>query len=401
MGSLIGWRRGHMLRVKRRTPLHDWHAAHGGVLESMGLWMRPRYYRSSGIDAFSAGIAEALRVRTIGGICDSSTLGKIEVSGPEAASFLDALYLTKASSIRPGRAKYMVSLREDGMVLDDGIVLRLAPDRFLATVGSSHADYMLSHFEHYRDVEWAGRSVAITDVTEAWAVIAVAGPTSRNTLCNILGVDWLAPLSQLGHMGFIQGLFQGHELKVLRASFSGELAFELHCRPAIALPLWETLVTAGLAPYGLEALDILRVEKGYLSGSEFNGQTTPFDLGMESMVKLGNVCIGRELLDRPAFHETSRPRLVGLRAADSKAKFLAGAQLTATAHSSVSCGHVTSTVFSPTIGEWIGLGLVWRSLSTDGTMLAARDPLRDGDTAVRVVSAVHFDPGGERMKSHG
>ncbi len=401
MGSLVSWRNGPRLRVRRRTPLHEWHTAHGGVQESMGLWMRPRYYRSSGIDAFNAGIAESLRVRTTGGICDSSTLGKIEVAGPDAAAFLDTLYLTRASTIKPGRAKYMVNLREDGMVLDDGIVLRLAPERFLATVGSSHAEHMLAHFEHYRDIEWGGKSIALTDVTEAWGVIAVAGPASRDTLRDVLGSDWATPLSQLRHMEFIEERFQGHELKVLRASFSGELAFELHCRPAIALPLWEALVAAGLAPYGLEALDILRVEKGYLSSSEFNGQTTPFDLGMESMVKLGNACVGRELLDRPAFHETSRPRLVGLKAADGKAKFLAGAQLTATAQSSISCGHVTSTVFSPNIGEWIGLGLVSLSLATVGTELTAQDPLRDGDARVRVVSAAHFDPTGERMKSHG
>jgi len=399
MRSLAGLRVGAALRPARRTPLHDWHAAHGAVLEPMGLWMRPRYYRSNGADAFAAGVAEAQRVRTSGGIADGSTLGKIEVAGPDAADFLDRLYLTRASTIKVGRSKYMVNLREDGMVLDDGIVLRLATDRFVATTSSGHGLHMLSHFEHYRDEEWSGRAVTVTDVTEAWAAIVVAGPRSRDTLRTVLGAEWHEALGRLAHMDFARGRFDGRELTLLRASFSGELAFELHCRPAIAVPLWEALLAAGLAPYGLEALDILRVEKGYLVGAELNGQTTPSDLGMDALLRLGNPCVGRELLDREAFREPSRPRLVGLRAADRRAKFLAGAQLTAAEAPGRPLGFVTSSVYSPTLGEWVGLALVARTHAADGTALTARDPLRDGDTAVQVVPSVHYDPAGERLKS--
>jgi methylglutamate dehydrogenase subunit C len=149
----------------------------------------------------------------------------------------------------------------------------------------------------------------------------------------------------------------------------------------------------------LEALDILRVEKGYLVGSELNGQTTPFDLGMESLVKLGNPCIGRALLDRPALHETARQRLVGLRAADGKASMQAGAQITTANAPNSSLGYITASVYSPTLREWIALGLVAGSSSSEGTLLVARDPLRGGDTRVRVTAPVHFDPAGERMKS--
>jgi sarcosine oxidase subunit alpha len=399
MQSIAGFRVGPAFKVTRRTPLHDWHAAHGGVLEPMGLWMRPRYYRVNGASASAAAIAEARRVRSSGGIADGSTLGKIEVAGPDAAAFLDYLYLSRASTIKVGRSKYMVNLREDGMVLDDGLVLRLADDRFIATTGSGHGPHMLSHFEHYRATEWAGRGVAVTDVTEAWAVIVVAGPRSRVTLGEVLATPWRVVLERLAHMDFADGQFEGEELRLLRASFSGELAFELHCRPAVALRLWEALVAAGLEPYGLDALDILRVEKGYLATSEINGQTTPFDLGMDRIVQLGNPCLGRELLERPAFHEATRPRLVGLRAADGRAQFLAGAQLTTQAAPNRSCGHVTSSVYSPTLGEWLGLALVAHSLAEVGGVVIARDPLRAGDTPVRIVPPVHVDPGGERMMS--
>ncbi len=396
--SLAGLRIGPAYRIVRRTVLDGWHAANGAALESSGLWMRPRFYLSNGADAFTAGIAEASRVRASGGIADGSTLGKIEIAGPDAAAFLDSMYLTKAGTIKVGRSKYMVNLREDGMVLDDGLVLRLAPDRFLATVSSGHALHMLSHFEHYRDTEWSGRAVTLTDVTEAWGVIAVAGPRSRAALESVLGPDWRGSLESLGHMDFAVGRFEGRDLRVLRASFSGELAYELHCRPHIAVTLWQALIAAGLAPYGLEALDILRVEKGHLVSSEINGETTPHDLNMDGLLKLGNACLGRELLDRPAFHEPSRPRLVGVRARDGKAKFLAGAQLTTEDETKRAAGYVTSAVYSPALGEWVGLALLARRLGEEARIVA-RDPLRGGDTPLRAVSPVHFDPAGERMKS--
>jgi heterotetrameric sarcosine oxidase alpha subunit len=396
--SLAGLRIGSAYRIARRTALDDWHAANGAVLESSGLWMRPRFYRSNGADAFTAGIAEASRVRASGGIADGSTLGKIEIAGPDAAGFLDSMYLTKAGTIKVGRSKYMVNLREDGMVLDDGLVLRLAADRFLATTSSGHAPHMLSHFEHYRDTEWGGRAVTLTDVTEAWGVIAVAGPQSRAALERVLGPNWHGSLKSLGHMDFADGRFQDRDLRVLRASFSGELAYELHCRPGIAVTLWQALIAAGLAPYGLEALDILRVEKGYLVSSEINGETTPHDLNMDGLLKPGNPCLGRELIDRPAFHEPSRPRLVGVRARDGKAKFLAGAQLTTEDESKRTAGYVTSAVYSPSLGEWVGLALLARRLGEEARIVA-RDPLRGGDTPLRVVSPVHFDPAGERVKS--
>ena len=388
------------MRPERRTPLHDWHVAHGGELESFGYWLRPRYYRENGGDAERAGIAEAARVRRHGGIVDGSTLGKIEVAGADAAAFLDRLYLTRASSIKVGRSKYMVNLREDGMVLDDGLVLRVAADRYLATTSSGHAGHMLSHFEFWRDTEWSGRAVTLTDVTEAWAVIACAGPASRAALERVLGPDWQASLARLAHMEFADGSWQGATLRLLRASFSGELAFELHCRPRVALPLWEALVAAGLQPYGLEALDILRVEKGYLVSSEISGQTTPYDLGMQGLVKLGNACVGRELLERAAFHEPGRPWLVGVRAQDGRARFLGGAQLTSDREPARSLGYVTSSVFSPALGEWIGLALVARDMAAEGATLVARDPLRGApDVRLRITSPVHFDPAHERMKA--
>jgi sarcosine oxidase subunit alpha len=398
LNVLAGWHRGRQLRPARVTPLDDWHRANGAEMEPMGLWMRPRYYRTNGSDCASAAGVEASRVRKRGGILDGSTLGKIEIAGPAATEFIDRLYLTRGSTIREGRSKYMVLLREDGMVLDDGIVLRLAPDRFLATVSSSHAWHVLSHFEFRHDLEFASRGVAVTDVTEAWSAIVVAGPTSPNALTHVLGAEWISAIASLTHMEHFLGHWQGAELRVLRASFSGELAYELHCRPRIARALWEALHATGLEPYGIEALDILRVEKGYLTGAEMSGQTTPMDLGLASLVAKNPGCVGADLLDRPAFSERERPRLVGVQAIEPQSRFLAGAQLTVDARATRACGYVTSSCSSPALQRHVGLALVSRELA-EGAEIVARDPLRNLETRVRVTSAVHYDPGGARMRS--
>lgn len=396
--SLAGLRTGMALRVARRTPLHAWHEAHGGVLDPMGLWYRPRYYRDNGIDAGTAAVVEARRVRDVGGIVDASTLGKIEVCGADAAAFLDALYVTRASPLRPGRAKYMVNLREDGRVLDDGLALCLESGRYVVTTSSSHGEHMLSHLEHFRALEWGGRAVTLTDVTDAWAVIAVAGPTSRDALGRVLGRDWQDTLATLPHMSFARGRHLGVDLTVLRAGFSGELSYELHVRPSAAVALWQSLVDTGLAPYGLDALDILRVEKGYLTTSEINGETTLHDLGMEALLRAGQPCVGRDLLDLPGLHEATRPRLVGLRAVDGRSEFPAGAQLTVGPTDAKPCGYVTSACYSVALEQTVGLALVARAVP-DGAEVHARDPLRGRDTRVRVCSPVHFDPEGTRMKA--
>jgi methylglutamate dehydrogenase subunit C len=396
--ALAGLKVGESLRPVRRTALHDWHAENGGVLEASGLWMRPRFYRESGADAAAAAIAEAARVRALGGIVDASTLGKIEIVGPDAAAFLDYLYLTPATPLKVGRSRYAVNLREDGMVIDDGLLLRLAPDRFRATTSTGHAEELLAHFEFYRATARAADAVTLTDVTEAWSVIAAAGPRSRDALLSVLPRSWESELRSLGHMGFARGAYGGGELIVLRAGYSGELAYELHCRPRTAPALWQALVAADLRPYGLDALDILRVEKGYLTHAEISGQTTPGDLNLQALLKRPGSYVGAELLDRPAFLEPTRPRLVGVRAANGRAQFLAGAQIVMPLDRRRPCGYVTSAAYSPSLSEWLGLALVSRSVA-EGTELIASDPLRHGDTRLRVTSPVHFDPGGERMRA--
>lgn len=398
LSALSTWRTGGSLRPERHTPLHAWHIANNAAFQMAGLWLRPQYYRANGESAAEAGPIEAARVRKTGGIVDSSTLGKILVSGVDAAAFLDRLYLSRASTLKSGRAKYAVLLREDGMVLDDGLMLRVGENQFLLTTSTTHAGSILSHLEFWRDLEWGDAGVSLIDVTDAWGVIVAAGPQSRDKLIGVLGAEWQDRISGMAHMDFLSSDWRGHDLRVLRASFSGELAFEIHCRPTTANELWQTLAEAGLYPYGLEALDILRIEKGYLTGAELNGQTTPNDLGMNRMVALNPHCVGSDLLNRRGLNDQSRPRLVGLRSANTGARFLAGAQITASNYLERAIGHVTSSAYSPALQTWIGLALVARSVPPEGTELVARDPLHDCDTVVQLAPVTQFDPSGERMK---
>jgi glycine cleavage system aminomethyltransferase T len=391
------------VRPVRQSPLQSAHQADGGVVEHSGLWLRPRYYREHGGSLVAAAEFEARRVRAVAGLFDASTLGKIEVAGPDAALFLDRIYLAPPSAIRIGRARYSVMLREDGMVLDDGLVLRLAAQHYLLSTSTHAAQAVLSHLEYHAASTAPELAVTCTDVTDAWAVIVVAGPRSRELLRRSLpAAQWREPLEQLRHMGLHAGRWECRPLHVLRASFSGELAYELHCAADVAPSLWRALRSAGdsegVIPYGLEALDILRVEKGYLTAAEINGQVSPYDLRLDDMVRRSGACVGAEMLARPALHAPSRPILVGLVGLDTKTRFDAGAQLTAARGSTDPLGHVTSAVWSPSLGRALGLGFVERKSAALGSELVAADPLRDRYTNVRLASPVHFDPTGERMK---
>ena len=396
--SLAGVRSGTQLRVTRLTPLHEWHVDHGAVMESTGLWQRPRCYARDAGASPAVAYAEARRVRERGGVSDASTLGKIEICGPDAGAFLDYVYLTRASTLPVGRSRYGVNLREDGMVLDDGLILRLAADRFRVTTSTGHAEHMLSHFEFWRATAWSSAKLAITDVTDAWSTIAIAGPDSRDTLLKMVDAQAQATVAALKHMEFTHASYNGFPVVILRATFSGELGFEIHCPPEQAVALWQTLVGGGLQPYGLEAMDVLRIEKGYLTHAEISGQTTPYDLRMQSLTRREGDFVGRDLLARPAFHEESRPRLVGLRARDGQGRrFLGGAQIVQPARSDIARGYITSSTFSPTLGEWVGLGLVARAIK-EGEDVLARDPVRNAETVLRVTPSIHFDPTGQRMR---
>lgn len=398
LSALSGWRAGEFLRPTRSTPMTDIHKKQNAVMQPTGLWMRPHYFPQNGNSAATAGPVEAQRVRSVGGITDASTLSKIEIAGPEAVAFIDRMCLTKASKLPEGRGKYAMLLREDGMVLDDGLMVRIAPERFLLMTSTGHAEMLLSHLEYWHAMEWRSRAVTLTDVSDCWAVIVLAGPRSRSAMDSLFGRHAQDQISAMKHMDYIEIDWQGKSVRILRASFSGEWAYEIYARPDTAPKIWEALLNQGYQPYGLEALDILRVEKGYFTGAEINGQTTPDDLGFGALLKFNPSCVGADLQNRAGLKENNRQKITGLRSREPEKKIFAGAQITRECDN-IPIGHITSAANSPSLNSHIGLALISSDMQIAGVKLMARDPLRSLECSIELAPVCQFDATGERMKS--
>ncbi len=402
LGALAGREVGQDFKPLRRTPMHDWHVANGAEMIDAGTWVRPRVYRTHAeetlLDAYTR---EARAVRESVGIVDVTTLGKIDVQGPDAAEFLNRLYANPFLKVPVGKARYGAMLREDGILYDDGTTWRLAEDRFLTTTTTARAAGVLAEMERLLAVEWPELKVHVTSVSDQWAAMAVAGPNARRTLQKVLsGLD--IENEVFPSMAVGGGKIDDCDVMVARLSFSGELAYEVYCGSHHGTRLWEAIMAAGedfaITPYGTEALGTLRIEKGHISGPELDGRTTLDDIGLGKMTSRTKAYVGSVLLDREGLVREDRLQLVGLVSTGRKA-LLAGAQIVDLAQADRALGHVTSTTFSPALDEFIALALVSGGRSRIGSDMLARYPLRNEDNRVRLVDPVFYDPQGERM--HG
>ena len=273
-----------LLDPVRRTPMHAAHVERGAVFEDVGQWKRPRYYPVPEEDMDAAVARECLAVRGGAGVLDASTLGKIEVVGPDAAAFLDRMYTNRMSNLAVGSIRYGLMLGLDGMVFDDGVAMRLAEDRYLVTTTTGGAAGVLDRFEEWLQTEWPELRVYCTSVTEQWAVIAVAGPKARGVLAEA-GTDLDLLNEAFPFMTFREGSVAGVPARVCRVSFTGELSYEIHVPSWFGTHVWEAVLAAGetfgVEPYGTEAMHVLRAEKGFvIVGQDTDGTATPDDLGM-------------------------------------------------------------------------------------------------------------------------
>jgi heterotetrameric sarcosine oxidase alpha subunit len=403
LGALAGMERGQHFEPLRRTPMQSWHDAAGSPMGEAGLWRRPKAYLRPGEDILAAGQREALAVRKGVGIVDVSTLGKIEVQGPDAATFLDRIYCNAVASLKVGRARYGLMLREDGMVLDDGTIARLDRTHFYITTTTAAAGKVMDHLERYAQVIWPELRVRLTSVSDQFGAIAVAGPKSR-TLLERLGGDIDFRDEAFPYPAIRAGTLGGLPARVLRVSYSGERAYEVHLGGDHALACWEMLLAKGadlgVTPYGTEAMGILRIEKGHVAGAELDGRTTPADLGLGKMVRGEKDFVGKRLLERPALAGAGRMTLVGLIPADRHSRLRSGAQLTQDAVTPAPVpmvGHITSACHSPHMGHPIALALLTEGERRAGETLYARFPLRNETVAVKVVGPVFVDPEGKKI----
>ena len=399
-GALAGGETGDHFKPKRRLPLHDWHARHGAVFVKLGLWLRPLVYSPTKDMSWAPVLVEARAARGSVGITDVSSLGKIDVQGRDASIFLDRVYANTFSTLAVGRARYGVMLREDGIVFDDGTTSRLAPDRFFVTTTTANAGAVIEHLEFHHQTVWPDLDVQIANVADQWATFAVAGPKSRQVLAHIVEQDLADAVFPF--MAVAETAVAGVAGRIFRISFSGEMAYEVSVPAGFAEPVWEAILAAGMPfgikPYALDALNLMRIEKGHVAGSELNGQTTAADLGLGRMLKKQGDFVGRVLVNRPGLADPERPVLVGVKVVDPQKTLRAGALLLTDAESRDSLGFVTAAC-PITQGEgFIGLALLAGGKERIGTRLHAADPVRNEACDVTIVSPHFVDPDNLRVK---
>lgn len=407
LGTLAGHHRGKDFKPARLPPSFDWAKEQGAVMVETGLWLRPQYFPRAGeTDWLETVTREVKTTRSAAGICDVSTLGKIEIQGADAATFLDRVYINMFSTLAVGRARYGLMLREDGLVLDDGTTARFAPDRYFMTTTTANAVKVMQHLEFCHQWHWPHLDVQMTSATDQWAQFSVAGPRARDLLAKIVDAPFDIGNEAFPYMAVAElTVCNGVKARLYRLSFSGELAYEIGVPARYGDALIRTLMKAGeefgAICYGTEALGVMRIEKGHIGGAEINGTTTASDLGLGKMMSAKKDFIGRILARREGLSDPTRPALAGFRPVDRAQRLRAGAHFLpkdAGNFASNDQGYMTSVAYSPMCGHWIGLGLIANAASRMGEVVRAYDPVRSGDTLVEIVSPVFFDAEGERLR---
>lgn len=405
IGALAGHHREATFRPRRLTAAHRWAARRGATFVDAGLWRRARWFALPGEGDWTETVyRESQQVRSGVGVCDVSTLGKIEVHGPDAGTLLDRLYINTFSALPIGKARYGVMLREDGIVLDDGTVTRFGDERYYLTTTTANAAKVMQHIDFARQVVWPDLDVQAASVSEQWSTFAVAGPKSREVLRATLGDIDLSDAA-LPFMGAREFRWRGQPARIFRVSFSGELAYEVSVVAAIGEAFIDAVFDAGspsgIIPYGTETQTLLRIEKGHAAGNELDGRTSAADLGLGRMMSRKKDFIGRALSERPGMTDSNRPTLIGLRPVAAGGKLPAGAHLMpehGDASPANDQGWISSSTYSPSLGHWIAIAFVKNGPQRLGERLRLYDPVRGNSGIVEICSAVFVDPEGARVR---
>lgn len=395
LGALAGRDVGCHYQPLRRTPMHNWHLTNGAEMVEAGIWHRPRVYKKANETVTEAYIREARAVRKSVGIVDVTSLGKIDVQGPDAAEFINRIYANAFLKLPVGKARYGVMLREDGIMYDDGTSWRLGESQFLVTTTTSNAAKVLSEMERMLSIIWPDLKVKVCSITDQWAGMAVAGPNSWKVLEKVItdidfseeGFPFMAVRD--GHIGHIP-------VKLARLSFSGERAYEVYCGYHYGAEIWESIIKAGkpfeITPYGTEALGTLRIEKGHISGPELDGRTTMADVGLGRMASTKKSYIGSVLKSREGLRNQNRMTMVGLISTNDHL-IRSGSHIV---NSSRNIGYVSSSTYSPALEKYIALAFIEGAHELNGT-LEAVFPLKKEKIQVEIVDPCFYDKEGKRL----
>ncbi|MCG7522529.1 sarcosine oxidase subunit alpha family protein [Ruegeria sp. Ofav3-42] len=400
VGAIVGHEHGRHFRPTRLSPIHHWHVENGAKMTEAGAWIRPWYYPQGTEDLTAAYIREATHVREHVGMVDVSTLGKIAVQGPDAAEFLNRIYVNGWKTLAVGRLRYGVMLREDGFVMDDGATARLGEHDYFMSTTTANAAKVLAFAEHLLQTAWKDLRVHVTTVTDQWAAIAVAGSKARALLTQVSDADLSRETLPNNH--WTTARIGDVDIRIHRMSYSGELAYELYIPAGFGRHVWETLYAAGsefdLRPYGTESMGALRIEKGHVAGPELEGRTTMKDLGLEGFASSKKPFVGSVLRKREVLEDPARPTLVGLEVeGDTGAK--PGSLLFSLAGEAKGHGDgwVSSTTYSPALGKNIAMGLLKNGKDRKGEVIRIVNFVGDQTLKAKVVSHHFFDPEGERQ----
>ena len=402
-GAFAGYLRGETFQLTRKTPIDSWAEANGAVFEPVAQWRRAWYFPREGEDIDAAVARECRATRASVGIFDASTLGKIEVVGPDAVEFMNRMYTNPWAKLAPGRCRYGLLLGEDGYIRDDGVIGRLSPDLFHVTTTTGGAARVLSMMEDYLQTEWPDLNVWLTSTTEEWATIALNGPNARKLLAPLVEGQDMSDAA-FPHMSVCECTVAGFEARLFRISFTGELGFEINVRARHGLALWDILLSAGkqfdICPYGTETMHVLRAEKGYIIvGQDTDGTLTPEDAGLTWAVgKKKTDFVGMRSLRRPDLVAKGRKQLVGLITEDGT-RLQEGAQIVMDPDQQIPMkmvGHVTSSYASSTLGYPIAMAVIERGHDLIGEIVYI--PMPNGVHRARVTSTNFYDADGERLK---
>ncbi|MEM5435656.1 sarcosine oxidase subunit alpha family protein [Paraburkholderia diazotrophica] len=402
-GTFAGRELGDLLDPIRKTAVHEWHVENGAMFEDVGNWKRPWYFPLKGEDLHAAVKRECLAVRNSVGILDASTLGKIDIQGPDAAKLLNWVYTNPWSKLEVGKCRYGLMLDENGMVFDDGVTVRLGEQHFMMTTTTGGAARVLTWMERWLQTEWPDMKVRLASVTDHWATFAVVGPKSRKVVQKVCSdIDFAN--EAFPFMSYRNGTVAGVKARVMRISFSGELAYEVNVPANMGRAVWEALMAAGaefdITPYGTETMHVLRAEKGYIIvGQDTDGSITPHDLGMGGLVAKSKDFLGRRSLTRSDTAKDGRKQFVGLLSDDPQFVIPEGSQIVAgpfQGDTAPMLGHVTSSYYSPILNRSIALAVVKGGLNKMGQSVTI--PLSSGkQIAAKIASPVFYDTEGVRQ----
>ena len=405
IGTIVGREVDMEYMPTRKTPMHSWHEKNNAIFVDAGAWKRPRYYKQGNENLLEASKREARNVREHVGICDVTTLGKIDIKGPDAAEFLNRVYTNGWSKLSIGKARYGVMLREDGIVMDDGTTTRISENHYHMTTTTAQAANVLSHLEYYLQIIWPELKVNVISTTEQWAGAALAGPKSRNLMAKLFP-DLDVSNEALPFMGYTEGNLFGIKAKIFRISFSGELAYEINVESNYGLFMWEKIMEIGkefyIQPYGTEALSFLRIEMGHVAGPELDGRTIPYDVSLEGLVSNKKDFIGKRSLQKEAFNNFDRQKLVGLVPTDKKTNIPEGSHLVMDKNAKLpnpKLGHVSSSCWSVENNNPFSLAIVKDGKNMIGKKLFAVSPLKNFAVEVEVISSHYVDQEGKRVRS--